>query len=232
MRCGRGKAEPDELTRTRLFAASGGYCGKPDCARALFREVKRTRFHLAEIAHIFAAGDKGPRANKALTRAERGAFENLILLCALCHTEIDKLPDIYTDDVVRGWKEQHAQKLARVFGVQVYSDRLSCRRAIQPIFDENLGIFDNYGPENEYRNNPESDMAVVWRRKMLGQLLPNNHRILATLDANRTLMTEAERRVVEEFRQHVDDQWHRHAGGGERMPSRRYPAALNAILVD
>ena len=87
-------------------------------------------------------------------------------------------------------------------------------------------------PENDYRNNPESEIALVWRRKVLGLILPNDHQIVATLDANRPLMTEGERRTLEDFRQHVDDQWHRHVGDGERMPSRRYPTALNSILAD
>jgi hypothetical protein len=232
MPCRRGRAEPDEFTKVRLYAASGGYCGNPDCTRALFAEIQGATFHVAEIAHIFAAGDKGPRAKAELTPAQRGAYENLILLCPLCHTKIDKLPGVYTDEVVRHWKERHAQKLASVFGIQRYPDRPSCRLAIVPILDENRGIFDGYGPENDYRNNPESEMAGVWRRKVLGQILPNNHRLLRMLDANRSLMTEVERRVVEEFRQHVDDQSHRHVGGVERTPSRRYPAALNELLAD
>ena len=37
---------------------------------------------------------------------------------------------------------------------------------------------------------------------------------------------------LEEFRQHVDDQWYRHVGEGDRMPSRRYPSALNLLLKD
>ena len=132
VRCKRGKVKPDDFTRSRLFAVSGGYCGNPDCARVLFREVQGARFHLGEIAHIFAAGDKGPRANPTVTARERGEFENLILLCALCYTEVDKVPNVYTDDIVRHWKEQHSQTLVRVFGVHTYPERALGRIAVEP----------------------------------------------------------------------------------------------------
>jgi hypothetical protein len=230
--CSRGKADPDELTIRRLFAESAGYCGRPDCERELFLDVNGARFHLADIAHIFAAGNKGPRPNPTLTPAQRGAFENLILLCLLCHREIDRAPSTYPDDMIRGWKEQHQQKLRRVFGVRVYEDRPSLRRAIEPILDENRSTWTDYGPDSDDSHNPESEMAPVWRRKVVQRILPHNHRILAVLDENRDLTNAAEKLVIEAFRQHVDDQWHRHVGGGPRMPGRRYPTALDGILKD
>lgn len=100
MGCDRGKASPDTNTQRRLFAASGGYCQNPGCNRALFVETDTTKISVAEMAHIFAAQDDGPRANPELTEEERGAFANLILLCANCHTVIDKAPEAFPDSAI------------------------------------------------------------------------------------------------------------------------------------
>jgi hypothetical protein len=106
------------------------------------------------------------------------------------------------------------------------------RAAIEPILDANRGIWSGYGPDRDDSQDPESEMAPVWKRKVVQQVLPNNHRILANLDANRELTLPPERLIIEEFRQHVDDQWARHVGGGPRMPGKRYPMALDRIVRD
>ena len=56
------------------------------------------------MAHVFAAADDGPRANAELTEAERGRYDNLILLCPTCHTIIDKASDEYPDATILRWK--------------------------------------------------------------------------------------------------------------------------------
>jgi hypothetical protein len=76
------------LTRARLFAASAGYCQSPSCSHELFVDLPGKSIHVAEMAHVFAANDKGPRGNPELSEPERGTFENLILLCSTCHTMI------------------------------------------------------------------------------------------------------------------------------------------------
>src|ERR1700687_1051764 len=100
MACSRGAASPNAHTERRLFAASSGYCQNPDCSRELFIDYPQKPIHVAEMAHVFAARDDGPRANRELSKEERGAFENLILLCSLCHTIIDKAPEVYSDRIV------------------------------------------------------------------------------------------------------------------------------------
>jgi len=81
MVCSRGEATPNAHTKLRLFADSAGYCQNPACNRPLFIDAGDKNIHIAEMAHVFAAADDGPRANPILTNAERGRFENLILLC-------------------------------------------------------------------------------------------------------------------------------------------------------
>ena len=77
LRCSRGKANPKQNTRIRLFADSGGYCQNPGCAHELFLDLDSGPIHVAEMAHIFAANDDGPRGNVVLSEAERGTYETL-----------------------------------------------------------------------------------------------------------------------------------------------------------
>lgn len=224
MTCNRGKASPDQHTKIRLFADSGGYCQNPGCSRLLFMEIGDERLHVAEIAHICAAGNDGPRANKTLTPEQRGAYENLILLCPTCHTMVDKAPAAFPDNLVFRWKRSHVDKLAALFGTRRYPDRSAARSALEPLLSENQAIHEQYGPDNEYRYNPESEQADLWQRKVRTRILPNNRRILALLDANRELLSATEQRILERLRQHVDDLEARHidadlSGGGTRFPT-------------
>jgi hypothetical protein len=232
MACSRGKANPDSVTKLRLFADSGGYCQKPGCAEPLFIDLASNCIHIAEIAHIIAAGDEGPRADARTLGAQRGHYDNLILLCPTCHTTIDKAPDQFPDSLVTRWKRDHKQRIQHMFGAASYADRRLLRSRIESILVENRSVFDQYGPHLESMLDPESASAALWKRKVLTSILPNNRRLLAILDANRHLLTDRERAVLEEFRQHVDDLSARHldieyAGGG-----RAYPVGMNVIAQD
>jgi len=230
MSCSRGKANPDRHTTLRLFADSGGYCQRPDCPNPLFVDTATNNIHVAEIAHIIAASTKGPRADVKLTAAEKGSYDNLILLCANCHVTIDKAHADFPDDMVRDWKRKHVDRITSLFGAVEYPDRASARKAIEPVLLENRTVFDKHGPHNEYRQDPESELAKVWRRKLRAIVLPNNRRILAILDANRRHLREPEVKTLEAFRQHIDDLEAKHVGDGSADVATRFPAEMDAIL--
>jgi len=232
MSCSRGEARPNDHTRLRLFADSGGFCQNPKCLRSLFIDAGTQKLHIAEMAHIFAATDHGPRAMPALLATDRGAYENLVLLCPSCHTITDKAEDVYPDDLIRNWKHEHKARIAAAFGAIYYADRRLVRRVIEPLLSENKAIFDTYGPNQDYRTNPESDMALVWQRKVLSHILPNNYKLLAVLDANRTHLMANEREILERFRQHVDDLEQRHIGGSPASIGTTFPEATSMLLED
>jgi hypothetical protein len=231
MACARGAASPNAHTERKLFAASGGYCQNPNCSRELFIDYPEKSIHVAEMAHVFAANNLGPRANTSLSKEQRGAFENLILLCSLCHTIIDKAPDTYPDAVVLEWKRTHAEKLRSIFGVSRFEKRNDARHAIEGVLRENCQIFQDYGPHIEDAINPESGAAERWKRKVLQKIIPNNRKVLAQLDANAHLLTTLEQETVELFRQHIDDLEARHIQG-YREGASRFPATMTAILKD
>jgi len=214
-----------------LFAASGGYCQNPKCSRELFIEYPEKPIHIAEMAHVFAANDDGPRANAALSEEERGAFKNLILLCSLCHTIIDKAPEVYPDRVILAWKRTHAAKLRSLFGVTYFEQRTDARSAIEGLLRENRQIFEDYGPYIEDAKNPESGAAERWKRKIIQRIIPNNRKVLAQLDANKRFLKHCELVTLEKFRQHIDDLEARHIEGYQEGAS-QFPKEMSNILRD
>lgn len=231
MACSKGDALPDSQTQRRLFAASAGYCQNPSCFDELFINTSVKSIHIAEMAHVFAAKDGGPRAIPGLSKIERGDFANLIVLCANCHTKVDKAPNAFPDNLMLRWKREHANKLQGLFGAVQFGDRAEARRFVKPLLSENIAIFNHYGPHIDAASNPESGAAETWNRKMLTRILPNNRRILAILDANIKLLCEAEGATLEKFRQHIDDLEAFHIEK-IREDASRFPVDLAKILED
>ena len=229
MACSRGAASPDAHTQRRLFAASAGYCQNPGCSNELFVDAAGASIHIAEMAHVFAANDGGPRAKPGLSKEERGAFENLIVLCANCHTMVDKAPVAFPDGMMFGWKREHASKLRGLFGAVRFGNRKEAHDAVDHLLAQNLSIFHQYGPHIEAARDPESGAAEQWKRKMLTRILPNNRRILAILDVNRHLLDDGEKLTTELFRQHIDDLEAFHIEGN-RQNAIRFPQDLSTIL--
>lgn len=229
MSCSRGAASPDTHTQRRLFAASAGYCQNPACTNELFVDAAGKSIHVAEMAHVFAANDGGPRAKSMLTEAERGAFENLLVLCANCHTMVDKAPDAFPDQRMLAWKREHANKLKGLFGAIQFDSRAAARQVVEPLLAQNFAIFQNYGPHIDAARNPESGAAEQWKRKMLTRILPNNRRVLTVLDANRRLLSEDEKAQLERFRQHIDDLEAFHIEDS-RLDATQFPAEFSGIL--
>lgn len=213
MPCARGKAHPDQKTKLRLFTDSGGFCQNQECNTRLFPEEEDKDVHIAEMAHIFAAMDKGPRANPELTEEERGDYNNIILLCANCHTRIDKAPDIYTDKVVTGWKHLHAEKLAAAFGIEKFESRHELKKRVDALFIENKAVHEAVGPDQPYKDNPEAPEAAMWKQRVRATIIPNSNLIIRIFDANADLLSEDEMAAVGEFKVHVTGLIRRHILG-------------------
>lgn len=230
MSCPRGKANPDAHTRVRLFADSGGHCQNPKCLANLFLEIGDKNIHIAEMAHVFSASDAGARANRALSKEERGAYENLIMLCPKCHTIVDKAEKEYPETLLLDWKRRHQQQIEEAFGVVEYATRTEARKAVEPLLAENHTVFETYGPNTAERFNPESESPSIWKRKIITKLLPNNRKIVRILDHNRRHFRGDEPSTFERFRQHVDDFEGKHL---EDISSSgmRFPDEMEEILL-
>jgi len=95
-----------EKDRRYIIGRSGGLCNI--CRQSLFLEGD---FHetarIGDDAHIFAASDKGPRANNCVSRDSRAHIGNLILLCKNCHSKVDQQPKEYSEDKLLEYRDRH-----------------------------------------------------------------------------------------------------------------------------
>jgi hypothetical protein len=145
---------------------------------------------------------------------------------------VDKAPEDFPDTMLLGWKEEHAKRVAELFGASEYGSRQEVRQALEGALSENRAIFEAYGPNGDYRFDPESELADVWRRKVVTKVLPNNRKVLAILDANRRHLSSIEHRTLERFRHHVDDLEARHLGEGIQAVGQRFPSDMDTILTE
>lgn len=219
----------------RLIAAGAGYCYKPACPiGSLWHELDDGRaVKLAEVAHIVAAGENGPRSSASATEGELTSFHNLILLCPTCHTIVDAAPDLYPVATLKAWKDLHELRIKQVLGIQTYESRAELRRSVELSLEENRQIWETYGPESESANaGLFSDASAAWRREVVAHILPNNSRILRLLESNQALLNEQERRVIVRLRMHVRAMEDRHLGGIINPAAPRFPRELNTLLRD
>lgn len=232
MTCSRGQAAPSAATKLRLFSEAAGRCQNPACNLPLFHDIGKTTIHIGEMAHVFAANDDGPRPNRALSAAQRGNYDNLILLCPSCHTKIDKAAAEFPDTLILEWKRRHSERINELFGAVAYASRLEARKAIEPVLAENHLIFRKYGPNNGYRYDPESELAGTWKSKMLDTVLPNNRMIANILVVNRALLSSDEQETLARFHLHIADLEARHLTGTPSASAERFPASMENMLKD
>ena len=231
MACSRGKAAPKQNTKLRLFSACGGYCQNPSCERELFLDTGSKQIHIAEIAHVFAASDGGPRTDGKLTLAERGDFKNLIVLCSACHTMVDKAEQDFPPERLEEWKRNHENRLQCIFGAIHCVSREEVRAVIKPLLEENQFLFKEYNPSLPYHENPESELAFRWKKAMRERIIPNSRRMLATLDVNKKFMVSNEPLVVERFRNHLQALEARHLTDIVIGEQPRFPVEFTNVMA-
>ena len=175
--------------------------------------------------------DAGPRGEEADPGVDRDTFENIVLLCPICHTVIDKAKSQFPRTLLLRWKEEHSEAIKSAL-VPVYSNRSDLRRAIEPTLTENRAVFSSYGPWSLHANRPWSDSAKTWTAMVLDHILPNNRRINALLRAHRHLLTEGEREIATAFSIHAEAFEYNHLSGDKRADAPLFPEGMNTILME
>ncbi len=96
-------------TRSALVALSQGTCYEPDCIRPLIEfDEEGEPYTNFDIAHIRDARP-GNRYVEEMTDEERANFKNLVLLCRIHHTKVDKThPERYSIETLEQWKRDAA----------------------------------------------------------------------------------------------------------------------------
>jgi hypothetical protein len=100
--------EPTLKTAKRLYAVSGNLCAFPRCPTSVVDLASGVL--IAEICHIKARSEGGPRYDRTQTDTQRNAFENLILLCAVHHKIIDSDVASYPVERLQEMKAGHEEK--------------------------------------------------------------------------------------------------------------------------
>lgn len=170
-----------------LWAQCGGYCQNPTCNKALFATVGDNVVSIANVAHIIGQGTTGPRRHHDISReVEINGFENLIMLCLECHAVVDKLELLYPPEIMRSWKSTHALKIHNLFSIPNITSERQILLQVDDLLEENKSIFLEYGPFSELALNGQSgDSTLIWRRRCLDTILPNNERVNLLIERNK-----------------------------------------------
>lgn len=212
-----------------LYAYSGGVCAK--CRGSLFEIAGRARVTIADIAHVVAAIEGGPRGVAPLTDQQRSEFDNLILLCPGCHRLVDGAPEQFPVVQLLAWRNRLRSEVAHSVELPVHS-RAELRERIAPLLRANAATFGLYGPDARSDVDPGGEGARLWQRKVRDVLLPNNMLIERILEQNRHLLNPKEQTTLNEFSCHIDDLAARHLRGVVEAGSLPYPASMQDMLAE
>jgi HNH endonuclease len=185
-----------------LWGRAAGRCSRPDCRVDLTRSFKDQHYIVGEQAHVVGQSPAGPRA---ITQGGEDSYENMILLCPTCHTEIDKKPALFPIDVLQQWKKDHEEEVAG-YGANkrlVSSEELT--REIRMLLDVNYAFFKEYGPQSKIAlANPISNAYDLWEVGRAITIVPNNTAILNLAQSNADLLTQPQRTALPAFIAHAE----------------------------
>lgn len=215
----------------RLVGAAGGFCERPGCPTgSLWHELSSgDAVKLAQVAHIVAASDDGPRGDADADTPMLVAFDNLILLCPNCHTIVDRAPDEFTVAVLLGWKAEHEGRLRQLLSVRIFHTRAEARTELLRLLAQNKAAWERYGPGSEPAATPEG--SRTWLQQVQEVILPNNTRVSTMLQGNAHLLTAEEHRAVAEFDTHRRGLEDRHFGVDVGVAAPRFPPGMENVFA-
>lgn len=223
------RANISQPARRYLLSESGGHCQNPVCRRDLHTIVDGDV--VAERAHIIPASADGPRGDDEphLDEIARADAANILLLCPTCHTMIDRAPDDFPVARLRSWKRISQDARAAAFGTPTFDNRVKARAYLARLLDSNDEIFRAYGPiEDSY----DEDRAWMWKDLVKRNIIPNNARIVAFLQANSRLLKADELTLASQFELHAQQLADRHLNGNWAAATLRFPDGFDRMLVD
>lgn len=196
---------PKNLER-RLWGQSGGFCQNPTCNKSLIIDVDGTHVSIANMAHVIGSGKNGPRSEHQLAEhIEKEGEGNLMMLCLECHKVVDELEKKFSVEQMLKWKSDHIGKIDSIFGIPKVNTRAEARAYVVKLLVENQTVHKEYGPDHEDNLNPESDLHIIWKRKILDIIVPNNRKLTFFIEKNSDFLCVSEMEVFNIFKQHVDD---------------------------
>lgn len=148
---------------------------------------------------------RSPAGPRAIEQGGPDTYENMILLCPTCHTEIDKKPKLFPKEKLLAWKSKHEGAVAAIGLERHYASIEELASAIKEILNENYHFYREFGPNSDNaKANPSSNAYNIWDLGRAAKLVPNNTRICNMLKANGGLLTVKQKSVVPAFLAHAE----------------------------
>lgn len=106
-----------------LFALSGNRCAHPECNQTLVESATEDSeaVPIADICHIYASAENGPRGKSDLTQQELNSPDNLILLCPTHHRIVDRQHESYPAETLKEWKRKHESEVRQKLSADMES---------------------------------------------------------------------------------------------------------------
>jgi len=114
------RLKPNDPVIIELWVRAGGRCEFHGCNDYLLQDTLTTNSaKLADIAHIIARSQDGPRGKDAMLLSERNRIENLFLACTKHHRLIDNKAMVakYSKETLIGYKRTHEERIRYVTGL-------------------------------------------------------------------------------------------------------------------
>lgn len=106
------------MTRLLLCVRAGGRCQFDGCPEYLFEHpLTLQQGNFAEIAHVVAFKNDGPRGNDADRPDDINDIDNLMLLCPRCHKLIDDRPEDHPKAQLLSMKLEHEDRIKHLTGL-------------------------------------------------------------------------------------------------------------------
>lgn len=95
-----------------LCIQAGGRCEFDGCNKYLFEHhLTHKRFNFAQMAHIVAFSELGPRGDVLDRPTDINNLDNLMLMCHPCHKQIDDFPEEFSRETLEGYKKAHEERI-------------------------------------------------------------------------------------------------------------------------
>ena len=114
MKENRSRTIPEKVKR-KLWAVSAGRCEFQGCNKILYEHsITKENGVYAENAHIQAVNEGGSRFDESISNEELNSTDNLMLLCAECHKNIDDNEKDYPVEILKLMKNKHEERIRMV----------------------------------------------------------------------------------------------------------------------
>lgn len=197
-----------ENVKRKLYAESMGKCMNPTCQLDLFQGEG----DLIEKAHLVPYCDTADNS-----------FENMVVLCPVCHKKFDKL-HLYTAEEVKNWKRIRQEELEKFFSRQ-YETFDELKTAVVPLLLENQAIYKNYFLGNRKDLWDKFELKILINNNKLKNIFQKNLNLIQ----RSTIKEYSNLECIQTFLMHVDE-FEATRPDAEKYRHVLFPAEINSMF--